>query len=306
MRVETGSFDPDVLGFTPSDGRWSTCRAMTLTDVSIIILNWNGRSFLPGCLEAIPRTAEVIVVDNASTDGSVELLEAEYPWVRTVINAANLGFGAANNVGVRYANREFLLFLNNDTVVENGALDAMRRAFDQDPDIGLVGARLERPDGTVQSSSARELISPVREFRRMVTFDDREAVYGAGIDYERSQYTPSVCGAALMIRRNVFAAIGGWNELYFAYAEDVELCKQAVDRGWKVWYEASARILHFHGGSSKQRGWTAALWGHLIGHRSVNLYLRRHHGRVAGLIHALLYPVDLLFLFGRGIRAKLF
>lgn len=279
---------------------------MTLTDVSIIIVNWNGRSFLPGCLEAIPRTAEVIVVDNASTDGSVELLEAEYPWVRTVINAANLGFGAANNVGVRYANREFLLFLNNDTVVENGALDAMRRAFDQDPDIGLVGARLEKPDGTVQSSSARELISPVREFRRMVTFNDREGVYGAGIDYEQSQYTPSVCGAALMIRRNVFAAIGGWNEVYFAYAEDVELCKQAVDRGWKIWYEASARILHFHGASSKQRGWPAPLWGHLVGHRSVNLYLRRHHGRVAGLIHALLYPIDLLFLLGRGIRAKLF
>lgn len=272
-----------------------------VSDVSIIVVNWNGRAYLPGCLGSLPRSAEVIVVDNASTDGSAAFVRDEYPYAIIIANKRNVGFAAANNIGTSQASGDYLLFLNNDTVVFEGALESMREPFERDASIGVVGGRLENPDGTVQCSSARDLLSPAKEFRRMISVRNREGIYCGSTDYDVSQFTASVSGAALMVRRDVFDQVGGWDESYFAYGEDVELCRAVGERGWAMWYEAQGRILHFHGGATKQRGFLPALRGFLIGHRSLNLYLRRHHGLGIGLLHMLLVPVDLIILLGRRL-----
>ena|SRR2546426_9776613 len=113
-----------------------------------------------------------------------------------------------------------------------------------------------------------------------------------------------VCGAALMIRRSVLEELGGWPEEYFAYAEDAELCRRAIARGYRVWFESSARIVHFEGGSGKRAGPWKALRAHLVSHRSVNLYIRRHEGTGPALVHAALLPVDLLIRSVRRVRRR--
>ena len=267
-----------------------------LSDVSVVIVNWNGMRYLHDCLSSPFDGAEVILVDNASSDGSVAYVRQHFPRIRVVENETNVGFSVANNIGAGLANGDYLLFLNMDTIVYESTIERMRSAFERDDTIGIVGARLERPDGRVQSASSRPLMSFERELRRMLSVRKRDAVYGAGIDYDRSHYTSSVCGAALMIRRDLLGELGGWPEEYFAYAEDTDLCRRILERGYRIWYESEARIMHYHGGSAKEVGIGRHLRSHLISHRSANLYIRRYEGRGKALIHASLYPLDMLLV----------
>ncbi|MFQ5930889.1 MAG: glycosyltransferase family 2 protein [Nitrospiraceae bacterium] len=275
-----------------------------VSDVSVVIVNWNGARYLQACLGSIYGSTETVVVDNGSTDGSSALVRKLFPEVTFVENRRNVGFSAANNVGSRYCHGRYILFLNNDTVVMESTVSRMRRCFEDDARIAIVGARLERPDGRVQSASARPWISFSREARRILTVHNKQAVYGAGVDYDVSQYTWSVCGAGMMVRRGVLEELGGWPEEYFAYAEDVELCRKAIERGYGIWYESQARILHFRGGSGRGQGLLKAIRAHLISHRSVNRYIRKHEGVSRAVLHAMLYPVDVLLRVIRSISEK--
>lgn len=262
-------------------------------DVAVVVVNWNGRHYLQPCLSSIRAAGQIVLVDNGSTDGSVAFVRRHFPSVVLIKNTENRGFSAANNQGMRATDLPFLLFLNNDTVMGPGALTEMRQAFLRDPRIAVVGARLVKPDGTTQSSSSRNWVTLRREVRRILTLWDKEAAYREGTDYDRSHYTQAVSGAALMIRRSVLERVGGWSEEYFAYAEDVELCRKVARAGFRSWYESGATVLHFHGGSTKHQGLRRSLWGHSLSHRSVNRYIRKYEGWWAGAAHALLYPVDL-------------
>ena len=276
-----------------------------LTDVSVIIVNWNGKRYLERCLGADFDGAELLLVDNGSTDGSVQLVRQLFPEVKVIEVGRNVGFSAANNIGARNCKGSYLLFLNNDTIVGDSAVQVMRRVFDRHEDISVVGARLEKPDGSVQSSSSRPLLSFYLEVRRIFTIHDRETVYGNGVDYDTSHFTSSVCGAALMIRRDVFEHVGGWPEDYFAYAEDSDLCRKVSNARFRIWYECEARVLHFHGGSSKHEGLLLLLRNHYIGHRSVNTYIRKHEGLAKAVCHAMLYPLDLIVLALRSLGRRL-
>lgn len=266
--------------------------------VSVVIVNWNGLRYLEGCLASLGEAAEVIVVDNGSGDGSVDYIRRAWPRVRVVEAGRNIGFSAANNLGTAASTMPYVLFLNNDTVVRAGAITAMRQALENDASVGAVGARLENASGIPQPRSAGALPSLASEARR-VLWPAAVRARREAFDFDRSQDVDFVCGAAIMLPRVAIDEVGGWPEDYYFYAEDAEVCRNLRDHGRRIRFESTARIVHFHGGSGKQRGPRAALRAQLLGHRSLNMHIRRHDGWASGVLHWLLYPAD---LFLRPLR----
>ena len=207
----------------------------------VIVLTWNGREWLDGCLAALeaqtlPPT-EVVVVDNASTDDSVRHLGARWPNVRVIALPANVGFAAGNNRGADDAATDCLVFLNNDTVVEPGWLEALVRAAEADPARGLVTAKivyLDRPD--VVDSAGDGYLRCGGGFK-----------YGHGQPasaWQQSREVFGACGAAFLIRRALFQDLGGFDESFFVVYEDVDLSYRAQLRGARVWYAADAIVRH--------------------------------------------------------------
>jgi len=215
-------------------------------DVTVIVLNHNGRQWLGPCPDALrsqdARGFEVIVVDNASTDDSVVLVGNNHPEVRIVALSANLGFAAGNNAGAREARGRMLAFLNNDTVVQPGWLEALRRPFNENASIGLTTSRivfLDDPD--VIDSAGDGYLRAGGGFKRRhgqpaTRAAESGEVFGA-------------CGAAFMVRREVFEDLGGFDEDFFMVYEDVDLSYRARLRGHRVWYAADA-IVHHAGSAS--------------------------------------------------------
>jgi GT2 family glycosyltransferase len=207
----------------------------------VIVLNWNGRRWLDGCLAALEaqtlRPTEVVVVDNGSTDDSVAHLRARWPHVRVIALPENSGFAAGNNRGADDAATDCLVFLNNDTEPEPGWLEALVRAAGADPARGLVSSCIVYLDDPSVVDSA----------------GDGYLRCGGGFKYGHgqpaSQWTQSrdvfgACGAAFLIRREVFAALGGFDESFFMVYEDVDLSYRAQLRGARVWYAADAVVRH--------------------------------------------------------------
>lgn len=209
--------------------------------VRVIVLNWNGQRWLDGCLTALQRQTrlpdEIVVVDNASTDNSVEHLRAAWPQVRVMTLSDNVGFAAGNNRGADDARTDALVFLNNDTEVEPGWLDALVRAAEADPKRGLVTSRvvfLDRPD-VIDSAG------------------DGYLRCGGGFKHGHGQPTASfavsgsvfcACGAAFLIRRELWERLGGFDESFFMVYEDVDLSYRARLLGADVWFAADAIVRH--------------------------------------------------------------
>jgi len=183
--------------------------------------------------------------------------------------------------------------------VKAGAIESMRRAFGPDHRIAVVGARLEWPDGRLQSSSLGRPPSLGRELRRLIHIGYDELAGGGAAAYQTSHYTSMVCGAAMMVRRDVFQAIGGWSEQYFAYAEDADLCRQVSERGYRIWFESTARVVHHVGGSWKRLGLWSAIRILYLSHHSVTAYIRKYHGPGQALLHRALFPASVL---AAGVR----
>lgn len=209
--------------------------------VRLIILNWNGRRWLDGCLSAIARQSvpptEIVVVDNASSDDSVPYLAAHWPEVRVVRLDDNLGFAAGNNRGAEGARTDALVFLNNDTEADPDWLAALTRAAGADDRRGLVASRivyLDRPD--LIDSAGDGYLRCGGGYKRghgqpASGFEDSCEVFGA-------------CGAAFLIRRTLFESLGGFDPSFFMVYEDVDLSYRARLRGASVWYAADAVVRH--------------------------------------------------------------
>jgi GT2 family glycosyltransferase len=207
----------------------------------VIVLNWNGRDWLDGCLSALHRQTrppdEIVVVDNASTDASVAYLRETWPQVRVVALPTNVGFAAGNNRGAEDADTDALVFLNNDTEVEPGWLGALVRAAEGDPDRGLVTSRivyLDRPD--IIDSAGDGYLRCGGGFK-----------HGHGqpsASYAESREVFGACGAAFLIRRALWERLGGFDASFFMVYEDVDLSYRARLLGARVWYAADAVVRH--------------------------------------------------------------
>jgi len=223
-----------------------------MVDLSIVIVNWNARGLLRSCLGSIfrhpPQAAfEVIVVDNASSDGSPEMVRGEFPAVMLKVNAANLGFAAANNLGSRLASGRFLLFLNSDTEVHAAALSGSLAYMEGHPGTGAMGCRTLNPDGSLQNSAfafptCLRIFAHVSGLNRFAKLPRRHA---------RRFHPDYVQGSFLIVARSVFARHGGFDERFFLYGEEVDLCLRLRASGLSIDYHPDLSITHHGGGSSR-------------------------------------------------------
>jgi len=246
--------------------------------LSTIIVNWNTRELLANCLNALgglpaELRSEVIVVDNASTDGSTEMVSQQFPWVRLIPSNRNLGFGAANNLALQQARGQYVLLLNPDTEVRPGAIETLVQFLDDHPRTGVVGTMLLNPDGTLQPSchDYYSFMNSLLHNRLIERVTDRWKVAPA---QQAGQPTEVdwMTGACLVARRSVLAAVGGFDLDYFLYAEEIDLQYRICQLGWSIVYVPSPGVVHF-GGQSARQATTAAT---LHDYRGRWLFVRKH------------------------------
>jgi GT2 family glycosyltransferase len=263
-------------------------------DVTVIIINWHSRDYLLGCLESLyARTRrsvsmEVVVADNGSYDGCEEALRAAFPHVAFRQLGRNRGFAAANNLAARGGRGRYVLLLNPDIEVLTDAVGAMVRFLDAHRGWDAAGCRLECADGSIQLTCARAFPSPRaqlcsllmldRLFPRLEAFSSVEMAYW---DHRDERDVACLSGACMMVRREVFERLGGFDERLFMYAEDVDLCYRIRCGGGRIRYLAGERMVHYGGGSTSRGGRThfAALM-----QKESNIYfMRKHFGGAAAL-----------------------
>lgn len=223
--------------------------------VSILIVNYNGGQAILDCLESLQHYAspvphEIIVVDNASTDGSPLQISTQFPMVSLVRSAQNRGFGAANNMGAAIAQGEYLLLLNPDTQLTQDILPTLIEVLNSDRRLAIVGPQLRHPNGSLQISTS-PAISLQGEFQALKRL---KIATPEQIDQQFSQahFVDIVVGAALCIRRRIFDELQGFDEAYFMYFEESDLCQRAQNQGWKILYTPAISLLHIQGFSTRQ------------------------------------------------------
>ncbi len=282
--------------------------------LSVIIVTYNSQEFIGDCLESVERAGvqackrlsvqacrrvgvqehksanecefwETIVVDNASTDGTVKIVK-QFERVRLVCNAENLGFAAGVNKGAGEAKGEWLLLLNPDCVVEENAfVELYKFARDGDEKIAVIGLQLLNPDGSLQPSGRKfpkvwEFALALLGFHRQM-----EARWFEGRDFTKVQEVDEVSGAALAVKRKVFEQVGGMDEGFFLFFEELDLCRRVKAAGWKVVYLPDAKVKHHWGASVKRVPKVARN----AQKRSAIRYFRKHHGLLAASLVALAF-----------------
>lgn len=245
-------------------------------DLAVVILNYNTRALLQACLRSLQASAtelavEVMVVDNASTDGSAALVREEFPQVQVIVNPANIGYSAGNNVGLRMLGFDqfpprpvdslprYVLLLNPDTVVPPQTLTAMVRFMDDHPTIGVAGPRVRRPDGSLDRACRRSFPTPQVSFYRMIglsrLFPRSRRFNAYNLEYlpeEAVHPVDSVVGAYMQVRREAILAVGLLDERFFMYGEDLDWAKRIKDAGWEIWYNGAVEITHVKEAASRQ------------------------------------------------------
>ena len=248
--------------------------------LSIVVVSWNVAPLLAGCLRSIPAGAdgvayEVVVVDNASGDGSADRVAQEFPAVRLIRNTENTGFARANNQGISASQGEYVLLLNSDTVVRPGALRGLVDFLDAHPRAGAVGPRLLQAGGTPQPYAFGGDPTPAYLLRRGLNrLLLRRPLHDWGT--ERIQAVAWVSAACIMVRRAVIEQAGRLDEHFFMYFEDSEWCLRIRKAGWQVFYDPEVAIEHLGGQSAAQN--PGARQGY---YRSLRYFYAKHYGPLA-------------------------
>lgn len=230
--------------------------------LSVIIVSWNTRALLERCLHSLSEIKlagpfEIIVVDNASSDGSVEMVRERFPSARIIANAENLGFARANNLGIQAARGRYLLLLNPDTEVPPETLPVLIRFMESHPEVGVVGPKLVNGQGIVQGGAAGHAPSLKTVLNHALFLDRLFPRWCPGVwlwpgayHTETSIKVDWVSGAAMLVRASVVQQVGGLDEAYFMYAEDIEWCGRISKAGWKIVCLPSVHVVHYIGGAA--------------------------------------------------------
>ncbi|GAB4524032.1 MAG: glycosyltransferase family 2 protein [Anaerolineales bacterium] len=282
--------------------------------LSICILTLNARDYLRDCLHSIERgTAiphEIIVVDNGSTDGVEPMLAREFPHVRFIPGTHNEGFTKPMNRAMRAARGAYVALLNPDTVVQEGAFDALVTFLEQHPDAGIAGPKVLNPDGSLQGPCRRGEARPwpvLAYFLRLNRLFPRSPFFGGYLlNYlpeDETARVDGVSGSCMLIRWEVIEQIGYLDEDFFAYQEDADYCFRARAAGWQVYYVPAARVIHYggQGGSQAQPYRALVAW-----HRSYYLYYRKHLAQDYPALFNAFYYALMAFKFGTALVFNLF
>lgn len=260
--------------------------------LSIIIVNYNTGQLTASCVKNIlqkklPVSYEIIVVDNGSDDDSVSLLKSDYPEIQVIANEQNLGLARAVNIGIEQAGGQYILVLNPDIVVIDDAIEKLIDYMEQNPDVGVAGGKLLSPNGKLQYSSYRFYKPMTILYRRTGLGNTKKGKQAVSRflmkDYDHSQITDVdwLMGACLLIRTKALKQVGGMDERFFLYFEDVDWCRRFWEKGWRVVYMPKAHFSHYHQQSSRTNG----LWGLLTNWvvrehiRSAVKYFWKYHGK---------------------------
>jgi hypothetical protein len=254
-------------------------------DVSVVVVTHEHREFIGPCLESLAREVaelrgEVFVVDNRSRDGSAELVAQRHPWVQLIVRERRCGFSDNHNLAIRRARGRHVLILNPDTELRPGALATLTRFMDASPDVGICGAKLLFPDGSVQPSCRRfptlrsVLVrrTPLRLLARGCAANRRHLMLDQPIATEPCD-VDWLLGACLLVRRAAIDEVGLLDEGYHLYVEDIDWCYRMRRNGWRVCWVPQAQIVHAHQAASDRRLLSWHSWIHL---RSMLRYYRKH------------------------------
>lgn len=253
-------------------------------DLSIIIVNYNVKEFLLNLLQSINNaknnySLEIIVVDNASDDGSVELIKEKYPYIKLIVNNTNVGFGSANNQALQIAKGKYFLLINPDTIVKENTFKEMIEFFERTPSAGIAGCKVLNPDGSLQLACRRGFPGPWTSFTKVMGlsrlfpkskfFARYNLTY---LDENQTYEVDAVSGAFMMMRGELFQKIGGFDQQFFMYGEDLDLCYRTQKSGYKVYYVNTTEIIHFKGESTKR----SSIDETKIFYDAMHLFVRKH------------------------------
>jgi O-antigen biosynthesis protein len=239
-------------------------RKQALQDVSVIIVNYNVRDFLHQALVSIQKAlkgirSEIIVVDNASDDGSVEMMHRQFPRVKLISNTTNLGFAKANNMAFKHARGKILLLINPDTIVQEDTIRVMVEFMKNHPKAGLAGCKILNPDGSFEPACRRSFPTPWVAFTKISglskLFPQTKLFSRYNLTYLSSEETypvEAVSGSFMMVRKAVIEHVGGLDESFFMYGEDLDWCYRIHQAGWQIYYVHSTQIIHYKGESTRR------------------------------------------------------
>jgi GT2 family glycosyltransferase len=256
-------------------------------DLSIIIVNWNTRELLHNCISSLIETSaeikiEIIVVDNASKDGSRDMVRNAFPNVIIINSGANIGFARANNLAIPQVQSSNVLFLNPDTIIKNGALQKMTNVLLENHSIGAAGCKILDMEGKTVELPFQIEGTPLKMlFLQIFPFNLIKRIFPYQNPYQNG-YVKNLFGACLMVRKKVLDQVGYFDEQFFMYAEDIDLCQRIHKNGWQLYYLSDAEIIHLEGGASDK---APSDFSTLMMCESVSKLMYKNYGKIGIFIY---------------------
>lgn len=284
-----------------------------MSKLSIIIVNWNVIQLLSNCLDSIKKNLadidyEVIVVDNASTDGSAQILKEKYPWITLIENKNNEGFARANNQGFEIARGEYILILNPDTLIKGGSIQKMINVLNTNSYIGIVGPRIVDEYGSITPACKRKSLNLkhilIRRFQieKVAMFLINRIEY-LRRNYYRSFYKSSTVsclqGACMLVRKKHLDTVGYFDENVPMYLDDIDLCYRFKKSNFELYYCAESEIIHFCGASTKKSTKPKSL--DLMVYKAVDVFFTKHKNILYVFIHRMILFFSNLMLISFDI-----
>ncbi|GGN92912.1 glycosyltransferase family 2 protein [Saccharibacillus kuerlensis] len=273
-------------------------------DVSILILNYNTCQLTMDCIHSVFASQtryeyEIILIDNNSSDNSVEVLSRTFPSIRMIVNKENVGFAKANNQGMRIAGGRYVLLLNSDTVIQPDTIQTMVDYMDRNPHAGAAGCKVLLADGSLDKTCKRGLPTPSASFYYMFgiskMFPDKPKYNQYQLSYldpDKEHAVDCLVGAFMLVRAEVIREVGMLDENFFMYGEDLDWCYRIKQAGWAIRYYPATFILHYKGASSKRRP-VKLLYEF---HRAMVIFYRKHYREKYA------WPVNGFIYTGIGVK----
>ena len=268
-------------------------------DLSICIVSWNCVDILRQSLESILKHSEglklqIIVVDNASSDNTPDIIRREFPYVELIDNNGNRGFGRANNQAIKISRGRFILLLNPDVVITRSCFRQMMGYLERHHDVGCVGCKLIKKDGSVQQTSYAYFPTPWTELREGMLLNKIGGILTRHHGDETSPVEVAwLVGACMMFKREVLMKLNGFDEQYFMYGEDVDLCYRLHQSGYKVCYLREIEMFHYHGASSGKK--SRRYFSTLMQRDSVYRFMKTNYNNYNAFLYRFLCIISSLF-----------